>query len=269
MHIELTPSPFPGAPVLVLIAGLGGTGNYWLAQRAALATRFQLVVYDQRGTGANQQPLPENYSLSDMARELHDALSEQGIVRYSVIGHALGGLVGMQLALDVPQALESLVIINGWLQLNTHTRRCFAVREMLLRDSGPAAYLQAQPLFLYPADWMAANQPRLEAEESMHNAHFQGVENLTRRLSALKAADFLVTAQQISQPVLIICSRDDLLVPWSCSVELHNALPNSRLEILPWGGHACNVTAAGEFNEWLINGLASLLPEDSQHKEMV
>lgn len=269
MHIELTQAPFPDAPVLVLIAGLGGTGSYWLAQRSALAARYQLVVYDQQGTGNNPQTLPENYALPDMARELHEAVSEKGISQYSVVGHALGGLIGMQLALDYPEAIESLVIINGWLQLNAHTRRCFAVRETLLRDSGPSAYLQAQPLFLYPADWMAANQPRLEAEEAMHNAHFQGAENLTRRLAALKAADFLTAAPRISQPVLAICSRDDLLVPWSCSVQLQDALPNCRLEILAWGGHACNVTATGEFNEWLINGLASLLPADCHHKEIV
>lgn len=269
MHIELTQAPFPGAPVLALIAGLGGTGSYWLPQRSALAAHYQLAVYDQRGTGLNQQTLPENYCLSDMARELHEGLSEKGVSRYSVMGHALGGLIGMQLALDYPDAIASLVIINGWLQLTAHTRRCFSVRETLLRDSGPGAYLQAQPLFLYPADWMAANQPRLEAEESMHNAHFQGAENLTRRLSALKAADFLATAQRVHQPVLVICSRDDLLVPWSCSVELHDALPNSRLEILPWGGHACNVTAASEFNEWLTGGLASLLPEHRHQKEKV
>ncbi|MCP2003943.1 UNVERIFIED_ORG: aminoacrylate hydrolase [Buttiauxella agrestis ATCC 33320] len=270
MQIELTRAPFPGAPVLLLIAGLGGSGSYWLPQRAALAEHYQLVVYDQRGTGANQQPLPADYSLADMAQEIHSAMLHHGIEHYCVLGHALGGLVAMQLALDYPTAIDALAVINGWLQLNAHTRRCFAVRETLLRDSGPAAYLQAQPLFLYPADWMAAHQPQLEAEEALHNAHFQGQENLTRRLNALKTADFYTTAANIRQPVLVICSRDDLLVPWNCSQQLHHALPHSVLEILPWGGHACNVTAASEFNPMLIAALAALLTtESASHKEIV
>lgn len=258
MQIELIPAPFPDAPVLLLIAGLGGTGNYWLPQRAALAEHYQVVVYDQRGTGVNRQELPGDYCLSDMAHEIHSALLQHGITHYSVLGHALGGLVAMQLVLDYPASIDVLAIINGWLQLNAHTRRCFAVRETLLRDSGAAAYLQAQPLFLYPADWMAANQPRLEAEEAMHNAHFQGEQNLTRRLNALKAADFHATAAHIHQPVLLICSRDDLLVPWTCSVELHEALPDSLLEVMPWGGHACNVTAADDFNQCLLNALKKM-----------
>lgn len=258
MHIELIPAPFPDAPVLLLIAGLGGTGNYWLPQRAALAEHYQVVVYDQRGTGVNRQELPGDYCLADMAHEIHSALLQHGITHYSVLGHALGGLVALQLALDYPASIDTLVIINGWLQLNYHTRRCFAVRETLLRDNGAAAYLQAQPLFLYPADWMAANQPRLEAEEAMHNAHFQGAENLTRRLNALKAADFHTTAAHIHQPVLLICSRDDLLVPWTCSTELHEALPESVLEVMPWGGHACNVTAADDFNQRLLSALTKM-----------
>ena len=266
MQIELTQAPFLNAPVLLLIAGLGGMGSYWLPQRAALAEHYQLVVYDQRGTGVNKEPLPNDYCLADMAHEIHTAMLQQGIVHYNVLGHALGGLVAMQLALDYPAAIDKLAIINGWLQLNAHTRRCFSVRETLLHDSGPGAYLQAQPLFLYPADWMAANQPRLEAEEAMHNAHFQGQENLTRRLNALKAADFHATAAHIHQPVLLICSRDDLLVPWNCSEELHHALPDSLLEIMPWGGHACNVTAASDFNQRLLSLLAT---EPAYHKEIV
>ncbi len=269
MHIELTSSPFPEAPVLVLAAGLGGTGTYWQEQRAALGARYQLVVYDQRGTGVNHEPLPDDYSMADMARELHEALQAKGVTEFSLLGHALGGLLGMQLALDYPGSMKALIVINGWLQLNAHTRRCFAVRETLLRDSGSAAYLQAQPLFLYPADWMAANQPRLEAEEALHNAHFQGEENLIRRLKALKAADFRSTAHLIRQPVLLICARDDLLVPWNCSAALHDALPNSRLQILPWGGHACNVTAASAFNERLLDELATLLPFPEYHEENV
>ena len=270
MQIELARAPFPNAPVLLLIAGLGGTGSYWLPQRAALAEHYQLVVYDQRGTGVNQQPLPADYALTDMAHEIHTAMLQHGLTQYSVLGHALGGLVAMQLALDFPESINVLAIINGWLQLNAHTRRCFAVRETLLRDSGPAAYLQAQPLFLYPAEWMAANQPQLEAEEALHNAHFQGQENLTRRLHALKAADFCATAAHIRQPVLVICSRDDLLVPWNCSVELHNALPQAVLEFLPWGGHACNITAASEFNLMLTGALSALHATESVlHKEIV
>ena len=178
---------------------------------------------------------------------------------YAVVGHALGALVGMQLALDYPASVTVLISVNGWLRINAHTRRCFQVRERLLYSGGAQAWVEAQPLFLYPADWMAARAPRLEAEDALALAHFQGKNNLLRRLNALKRADFSHHADRIRCPVQIICASDDLLVPSACSSELHAALPDSQKMVMPYGGHACNVTDPETFNALLLNGLASLL----------
>ena len=70
MRLNIAPAPWPGAPVVVLSAGLGGGGGYWLAQRAALEEQYQLVSYDHNGTGENAGPLPADYSLATMAGEL-------------------------------------------------------------------------------------------------------------------------------------------------------------------------------------------------------
>ncbi len=172
MKLSISPPPFAGAPVVVLIAGLGGSGSYWLPQLAVLGQEYQVVCYDQRGTGNNPDTLPEDYTLAHMADELALALAGAGIARYCVVGHALGALVGLRLAIDKPDALTALVCVNGWLTLNAHTRRCFDVRERLLHAGGAQAWVEAQPLFLYPADWMAARAPRLEAEEALALAHF-------------------------------------------------------------------------------------------------
>lgn len=64
------------------------------------------------------------------------------------------------------------------------------MRERLLHAGGAQAWVEAQPLFLYPAEWMAARLPRLEAEDALAISHFQGKENLLKRLQALKQADF-------------------------------------------------------------------------------
>ena len=259
MKLSLSPPPFEGAPVVVLIAGLGGSGSYWLPQFAALEKEYQVVCYDQRGTGNNPDTLPEGYSLAQMADELAQALTDAGILRYTVVGHALGALVGLQLAIDKPDAVSALVCINGWLTLNAHTRRCFDVRERLLHSGGAQAWVEAQPLFLYPADWMAARAPRMEAEEALALAHFQGKTTLLRRLAALKKADFRRLAARIRCPVQTICSADDLLVPAVCSTELQAAIPHSQNVVMRQGGHACNVTEPDTFNTLLLNGLAGLL----------
>lgn len=117
MKLSLSPPPYADAPVVVLISGLGGSGNYWLPQLAVLEQEYQVVCYDQRGTGNNPDTLAEDYSLAQMAEELHQALMSVGIERDAVIGHALGALVGMQLALDYPASVTALVSVNGWLRI--------------------------------------------------------------------------------------------------------------------------------------------------------
>lgn len=126
MKLSLSPPPYADAPVVVLISGLGGSGSYWLPQLAVLDQEYQVVCYDQRGTGNNPDTLAEDYSIAQMAAELHQALVAAGIERYAVVGHALGALVGMQLALDYPASVTVLVSVNGWLRINALKRADFS-----------------------------------------------------------------------------------------------------------------------------------------------
>ena len=217
------------------------------------------MSYDQNGTGENAGPLPAGYSMATMAQELNQALQAAGISRFALVGHALGALIALQLALDFPDAVSGLVLVNGWLTLSPHTRRCFQVRERLLHAGGAQAWVEAQPLFLYPAEWMAARMPRLEAEDALALSHFQGKENLLKRLQALKQADFSRRASAVACPTLIVSAHDDLLVPASCSRTLQAAIAGSQRVEMAWGGHACNVTDADTFNPILCNGLAAML----------
>lgn len=255
MHVEIHGQPADEAPTLVLSSGLGGVTGFWQPQLATLCERYCVVVYDQRGTGHSADTLPEGYSMKMMAAELAEALTLHGITKFGIVGHALGGLIGLQLALDYPTRVERVAVINGWLTLNAHTQRCFHVRQDLLLNVGIDAFVRAQPLFLYPSEWMAQHQARLEQEDAHHVAHFQGTENLLRRLNALMTADFSTRAASITSPVLVICSQDDLLVPWSCSVQLAAALPDSQLVEMPWGGHAMSVTDPEPFNALLMQWL--------------
>lgn len=57
MKLSLSPPPYADAPVVVLISGLGGSGSYWLPQLVVLVQEYQVVCYDQRGTGNNPDTL--------------------------------------------------------------------------------------------------------------------------------------------------------------------------------------------------------------------
>ena len=240
-----------GDEVVLLSAGLGGSGAFFAPQMDALTGRYRVVLYDQRGTGRSDRALPSPYAVSHMAQDVAAIIESVGGPAH-VVGHAAGGLVGLQLALNRPDLLRSLTVINGWSRPDPHIARCFRTRISLLNDSGPEAYVRAQPLFLYPANWISQNADRLAEEEVHHIASFQGRENMLARINALLAFDIDDRLGDITAPVLVSASADDMLVPSLCSERLAQRLANATLDIVPWGGHAFTATAPDQFNTTLL-----------------
>lgn len=259
MKFELIGPSDPAVPAVILSAGLGGTAGFWRPQLDALATRFRVLLYDQRGTGRNASVLPTGYAIADMADDVAGMLDVAGIERAHFVGHALGGLVGLAFALSHARRLNGLVLVNAWDALDSHTARCFEARLHVLDAGGAEAYAKAQPIFLYPAPWLSANAERVNAEVAHGVAHFQGRENLLARIGALRAFDASQRLQDITAPTLVMASGDDVLVPWTCSQRLADGLPHATLHLEPQGGHAFSVTEAPAFNAALIEFLASCL----------
>src|SRR5471030_515947 len=148
MYYKVLGKNAASADTLVLSSGLGGVHGFWQPQLEMLAEHFRVVVYDQFGTGGSQGVVPAGYRMEDMADELAGLLNQLDIRRCHLVGHALGGIIGLHLALRYPALLQSLVVVNGWAKLDCQTRRCFEVRQNLLLNSGVDAFVQAQPLFL-------------------------------------------------------------------------------------------------------------------------
>ncbi|WP_110648325.1 pyrimidine utilization protein D [Salinicola peritrichatus] len=248
MHYEILGREEADAPTILLSAGLGGAGRFWEPQLATLAETHRVVIYDHLGTGKSPAQLPSSYSIDDMAREALVLLDRLDIARVDFMGHALGGLVGLQMALLEPARLGRLIVINAWSRVDVQSERCFRVRIALLEDSGVQPYLHAQPLFLYPADWLSANNDRLLAEEAHALEHFPGKQNVLARIAALSGFDIDARLSEIEAPTLLIASRDDLLVPYTRSERLAAGLPNARLEMFDYGGHGLTVTVPEAFN---------------------
>jgi len=244
------------ASTVVLSAGLGGLGHFWRPQIEALGAHHRVIVYDQRGTGANAGELPGDYSIAHMADDVVSVLDDAGAATCHFAGHALGGLVGLELARRAPSRLDSLVLVNAWARVDAHTRRCFDARIGLLNHVGVGAYVRAQPIFLYPASWLSAHEEAVRKEEAAGLAHFQGKDNLLKRLSALLAFDATPDLGRIHTPTLVAASRDDVLVPFTRSQHLAANLPNASLWLTPEGGHAFTVTDPAPFNAALLDFLA-------------
>lgn len=251
LYFEVHRGPIGAAPV-VMSAGLGGSGQFWEPQMAALTQRFTVILYDHRGTGRSARALTQPHSVDAMADDMVEVLDALDLERAHVVGHAAGGLAGLALALNHPRRLDRLCVVNGWSRPDPHIARCFEVRISLLNHSGPAAYVRAQAIFLYPADWISQNTPRLEAEEPHMIAGFPARETMLARIQALLDFDIDDRLPEIAAPVLVSAAADDMLVPATCGRRLAERLPNATLDMTPWGGHAFTVTAPDRFN-WSLS----------------
>lgn len=247
----------PDAPAVILSAGLGGTGSYWRPNLPALTEHFRVILYDHRGTGRSDRALPPNPNVDDMASDILALMDGLALETAHFIGHAAGGLVGLALALRAPERLASLVTVNAWTRLDPHFARCFEARLALLRDTGPRAYLRAQPIFIYPATWSSEHRNELDAELDEQLSHFQGTDNLEKRVAALQAFYLDDRLGEIRTPLLAVAAKDDVLVPWTCTPAFADRIPCATTRLMDWGGHACNVTDPVTFDRLILEFLRS------------
>lgn len=241
-----------GADSVLMSAGLGGSAAFWSPQLEALADRFRVILYDHRGTGRSDRGLKPDHSVAAMAQDMVTVLDATDTARAHVVGHAAGGNAGLQLALDHPDRLDRLVVVNGWSRPDPHLARCFTARIRLLEAYGPRAYIEAQSLFLYPPDWISTHDALLRAQDDHHEASFPRTDVMLARIGALLAFDIDARLGEIAHPVLVSASADDMLAPPLLSRRLAEALPNATLDVVPWGGHAFTATVSGAFNARLV-----------------
>jgi haloacetate dehalogenase len=104
-----------GPPVL-LLHGFPQTHYCWHRVAPALAERNRVVVCDLKGYGETRGepagPLGEGYSNRDRGAELVEMMGRLGFDRFAVVGHDRGGRVAYRMALDHPDAVERLAVLN-------------------------------------------------------------------------------------------------------------------------------------------------------------
>jgi len=161
-------------------------------------------------------------------------------------------MAALALALDRPERLKRLVVVSGWSHADPHLTRVLAAQTRLLEAFGPAAWVEAAPLFHYPPDWISRNDARLRAEAARDIIALPPTDVILARLDALIRFDIDDRLDEIDLPVLVCAAADDLLVPPRCSRWLATALPNATLDVTPRGGHAFPQLTADTFNTSLV-----------------
>ena len=111
-YMDVKPEKPNGRSVL-LLHGKNFCGAYWKPTAdALLAEGYRVVIPDQIGFGKSSKPGDYQYSFQDYGLHMRDLLKELGIVRVSIVGHSMGGMVATRFSLMFPESVDRLVLVN-------------------------------------------------------------------------------------------------------------------------------------------------------------
>ena len=234
-----------GTPV-ILIHGLGASADIWMYNVDALAKQHRVYVPDLVGFGRSDKPGP-SFSPFDYTNFLDDFIDTLSIDRVSLVGQSLGGGIALHYALQFPQRVDKLVLVDS---AGLGKEVIWTLRLMSLPLVGE--------IFSYPSrkgveiffklavkDQSLITKDFVELYYSIFSRPgFQGfLLRVLRRMVDIKGAreEILVPVMnnlhKINQPALIIWGERDRVLPLRHAYRAKERLPNSRLKIFERCGH--------------------------------
>ena len=261
-------------PLIVLIHGITGRSQQWETAIDQLQSDHTLLAPDLLGHGESAKPRGD-YSLGAYASGIRDIMVALGHDRATIVGHSLGGGIAMQFAYQFPERCERLVLVSsGGLGREVH---------LLLRAATLPGSEWVLPL-LTNARLLAAGEAvgralgvlRLQAgtdlaevargfgslgEAEARSAFIETMRAVLdpggQRVSAL---DRLYLAESV--PSLLVWGDSDPIITVAHGVAAHDAMPGSRLEVLPGVGHFPQLERPVEFSRLLADFVAETEPAD-------
>jgi len=155
-----------GAPVL-LIHGVGLNADAWEPQITGLAPRRRVIAMDMPGHGQSDL-LPEDAGLDDFVAAAASLIDALGISPTAVVGHSMGALIALGLALDHPQKVTALVTLNAVYCRDPVARAAVVARgaqlsKGVVETAGPIQRWFPEnptgPLARRVADWLRRDDP--------------------------------------------------------------------------------------------------------------
>lgn len=238
---------------IVLVHGIAGSILLWQANLSAIGARHKVFAVDLPGHGRSGKP-GGRYDIDLFTRSLLGFLDACGLERVILAGHSLGGHVCLKLALERPERMAGLVLIDSG-GLGPEIDVGF-LKPILSGCTREATETMLRGLFANPA---MVNRPMVDATfealsrdgawEAVRSAvesavpHDIQVESLAERLSELRV------------PVLIAWGARDAVIPLARGKEAHSSIPGAELWVAENAGHCPQIEAASDFNDRLLKFL--------------
>ena len=248
-----------GQPLLVLHGGPDFDHTYLLPDMDRLSGPFRLIYYDQRGRGRSAGGVqPEEVTMRSEVEDLESVRKYFELESAAVVGHSWGALLALEYALQHPQRVSHLILLNtapvsheDYLLLRQDRRtRAAADIEKLKVLALDARYRQGDPATVaayYRIHFRAAlkHPEHLETVIQRLRSSFaqEGIlkaraieKHLLNETWLSSEYDLLPKLQHLTIPTLIIHGEDDF-IPVECAAHVAQAIPGARFALLKECGH--------------------------------
>lgn len=236
MHV-LQAGPASALP-MVFVHGLGGSLSSWQLVMGALAATHRMTAVDLPGHGRSGTTVPDS-SIGGLAADIAAALRAVHAKPSVIVGHSLGGAVAMRLALDVPDLVAALVLIDS---AGFGTEIAPELLELMASDGGIEAARGLLSLFF--EDQKLVTDRGVEEMASFHAdggwAAQQAVASAAFG-SGMQQPEPAVRLAAIDRPVLLIWGERDRVIPVAHAFDAVTSLPDALLKVLPGIGHVPQV----------------------------
>ena len=253
------------AEPLLMVHGLGADHRGWIAQRHALASRFRLVMVDNRGVGRSDQP-PGPYDLEVMATDAIAALDHAGYGSAHVLGASMGGIIAQVIGVRHAERTRSLTLACtachhfGWR------------RELLAEWAEQAETFGMREFVRTNLRWMVGPRSLSRAGAAMAilgpMAFNVAPEAFVAQIEAILAMDDGLRTElaQIAVPTLVLVGSQDVLTTQGDGEEIAERIGGAQLDVVRGGAHLFMVEQARAFNRTVTDFLDRLVahPVDSR-----
>ncbi len=235
-----------GSPVVMLLPQSSGpVGVAPFLDR--LAEHFQVIRYDQRGTGRSTPARgPDAMSMESRAGEVAGLLDALGLERAHLCCHSTGCGIGLSVALGHPGRVDGLILASPWSHGDGHLTTMQQLRVAAARGLDPYRYAWFNASLLFPPDYRRAHEAGFEQMAVDAKNTPQDAEQISARLNAILSFDTRPLTPEIACPTLIVTGADDQLMPAWFGREMAESIPGSRLLALDGGGHMLPETRGEE-----------------------
>lgn len=221
-----------GAPAVVLIHGLGLARGLWGGHLAPLAERFRVVAYDLYGHGESG-PAPGEVTLALLARQATGLLDHLGIARAALVGFSIGGMINRRVALDAPERVRALAILNAPHDRGVELQAAVEARAVRVRDEGPTATLEDALARWFTAAFREARPDLMDAVRAWRRA----VEPVTYAGAAWVLAhgvrELVAPEPPVAAPALVMTTGDDTGSTPAMAEAIAAEIPGAELAIVP------------------------------------